>query len=125
MQTKSKKLLTAALAALALTTGSLVATGDAFARGGHGGHGHGGHGHGGHAHFGHLGHFAHFGHRGHYAWHGHFRRYGWHGHYRHYGWRHYRHYAWRGRWYGRWYAGGSCWVYTRLGPVNVCRYYYR
>jgi hypothetical protein len=37
MQTKSKKLLTIALAAVALTTASLAATGEASARGGRGG----------------------------------------------------------------------------------------
>jgi hypothetical protein len=123
MNTISKKVMTAALAALALTAGSLVATGEASARGhgGHGGHAHFGHGHG-------HGHFAHGfrGHHGRYAWHGHFRRYGWYGHYRHYGWRYrygYRHYGWR--WYGRSYAGGSCWIRTRLGPVYICNYYYR
>jgi len=44
MQTKLKKLLTIALAAVALTTASLGATGEAFAKGG-GGKG-GGHHHG-------------------------------------------------------------------------------
>jgi hypothetical protein len=72
MLTKSKKTLTAALAALALTTGLLAAVGEASARP-HGFHG------------------SHF-HHGH----------------------HFRHY---GRWYG---GGGSCWVYTRVGLVNIC-----
>ena len=50
MQTKFKKLLTVALAAVALTTASLGATGEAFAKGGGGGGagkgGGGGHHHG-------------------------------------------------------------------------------
>jgi len=65
--TKMKKITTAAIAALALTTASLAIPGQAFAggHGGHGGHG-GGHGyHGfGHGHFGH-GFFGH-GHRHHF-----------------------------------------------------------
>ena len=40
MQTNLKKLLTIALAAAALTTASLGATGEAFAKGGKGGGGH-------------------------------------------------------------------------------------
>ena len=51
--TKFKTIITAAIAALALTTASLAVPGQAFARGGHGGHGIG-HGHfGGHGIFGH------------------------------------------------------------------------
>ena len=49
---KSTKILTAALAALALVIGSLGATGNAFAGGGKGG-GHHGHHHHGHHHHGH------------------------------------------------------------------------
>jgi len=45
MQTKLKKLLTIALAAAALTTASLGATGEAFAKGGGGGGKGGGHHH--------------------------------------------------------------------------------
>ena len=53
--TKFKTIITAAIAALALTTASLAVPGQALARGGHGGHGgHGiGHGHFGHGFFGH------------------------------------------------------------------------
>jgi hypothetical protein len=47
MQTKSKKLLTISLAAIALTTASLAVTGEASAKGGSGGKG-GGHFHGYH-----------------------------------------------------------------------------
>jgi hypothetical protein len=42
MQTKSKKLLTISLAAIALTTASLAVTGEASAKGGGGGGGKGG-----------------------------------------------------------------------------------
>ena len=54
--TKFKTIITAAIAALALTTASLAVPGQAFAggHGGHGGHGGGFGGHGiGHGHFGH------------------------------------------------------------------------
>jgi hypothetical protein len=57
-----KSTITAAIAALALTTASFAISSQAFAGGhGHGGHGHGhfGRGHFGHGHFGH----GHFGHR--------------------------------------------------------------
>jgi len=54
--TKTKTIITTAIAALALATASLAVPGQAFA----GGHGHGGHG-GGHGHHGHHGH-GHFGH---------------------------------------------------------------
>ena len=62
--TKMKKITTAAIAALALTTASLAIPGQAFAggHGGHGGHG-GGHGFGG-GHFGHG--FFGYGHRHHF-----------------------------------------------------------
>ena len=57
--TKFKTIITAAIAALALTTASLAVPGQAFAGGRHGGHG--GHGHFGigHGHFGHGGFFGH------------------------------------------------------------------
>ncbi|MEH2521898.1 Spy/CpxP family protein refolding chaperone [Bradyrhizobium sp. AZCC 1610] len=63
--TKTKKIITAAFAALALTTASLAIPSQAFAggHGGHGGHGGGhrhhgfGHGHFGHGHHHHRHHF--------------------------------------------------------------------
>jgi hypothetical protein len=91
--TKFKKIITAAIAALALSTASLAVPGQAFA----GGHGHGGHG-GGHGHHGHHG----FGHR-----HGH-GIFG-HGHHHH----HHRPF----------FAYNSCWKWSPYGPVNVCHRY--
>jgi hypothetical protein len=87
----SKKLMTAALAVAALTTVSIAASGDAFAKGGHGGHGGGFRGgfHGG-AKFFHGG--RHHGHR-------------------------FGHRNWRG---GYGYAYNTCWQYTPYGLVNVC-----
>jgi hypothetical protein len=53
MFAKSKKILTIALAAVALTAASIAVTSDAFAKGGGGGGGGGGKGHGhGWSHFG-------------------------------------------------------------------------
>lgn len=66
--TKFKTIITAAIAALALTTASVAVSGQAFAGGRHGGGHGGGHGHGhGHHGFGHGGHgiFGH-GHHHHY-----------------------------------------------------------
>jgi hypothetical protein len=97
--TKFKTILTAAIAALALTTASLAIPGEAFAGGRHGG-GHGG-GHGGHG-----GHGGGHGHHG--MGHGHFG----HGHFGH-GHHHHRHF----------YAYNSCWKWSPYGPVNVCRHY--
>jgi len=79
--TAKSKFLTVALAAVAIaTTGSLLATGEASAKGFKGGMMHAHHMHHHHGH---------------------------HGHYRH---------------FARWYVGGgsSCWVYTRVGLVNIC-----
>jgi hypothetical protein len=91
--TKIKKIITATIAALALTTASLAIPGQAFAGGrGHGGHG--GHG-GGHGHHGHHGH----GH-GH-----HHHGYGHHGHRHHF------------------HVYNSCWKWSPYGPVNVCYRY--
>jgi hypothetical protein len=56
--TKFKTIITAAIAALVLTTASLAVPGQAFAGGGHGHFGIG-HGHFGHGHFGHGGFFGH------------------------------------------------------------------
>ena len=58
--TSIKKIIPAAIAALALTTASLAVPGQAFA----GGHGH--HGHHGHGHHGHHGHGHHHHHRHHF-----------------------------------------------------------
>jgi hypothetical protein len=93
--TKIMKTVMAAIAALALTTGSMAISSQAFAGGKHGGgHGHhGGHGHGGHGHHGH-GHHGHHGH--HHHWHG--------GHH--------------------FYAHNSCWKWTPRGPINICYRYY-
>jgi hypothetical protein len=97
--TTMKKLLTAAVAVAALATVSIGTSGDAQARGGHGGGFRGGF-HGG-AKFSHGG--RHFGHR----WHGHR-----HGH--RYGHRFYRYGG-----YG--YAYNTCWKWTPVGLVNFCR----
>jgi hypothetical protein len=89
--TKTKKLLTAALAVVALGTASIAASSDASARGGHGGRGFHGHGGGKHFHGG-----RHFGHR-------------WHHHHRHFR-------------FG--FAYNTCWKYTPVGLVNVCKVWY-
>lgn len=94
-----KKIITAAVAALALTTASLAIPGQAFAGGGHG---HGGHG----SHGGHGGHGGGHGHHGHYGHHGH----GHHGH-GHHGHGHHFH------------VHNSCWKWTPYGSINVCYRY--
>jgi hypothetical protein len=90
-----KKIIPAAIGALALAAASLTIPATAFA----GGHGHGhGHGHGG---FGH-GHGHGFGHGfGHH--HGHF-------------WGHRHHYR-------PFFVYNSCWKWTPYGKVNVCDIY--
>ena len=96
--TKFKTIITAAIAALALTSASLAVPGQAFA-GGHGGHG----GHGG----GFGGHGGGFG--GHGIGHGHFGH-GFFGHGHH----HHRPF----------FAYNSCWKWSPYGPVNVCQGFY-